>query len=116
MPTHPISFRLHPESEPGKIWKQYIDAGYEARQIVEELLLKVGDRPPPPKDDISLQTLHYLGQLVTKLEEAITTARSGVVMVAAPGGDPAVNSFTDEFETNMAESFEPGFRMEDLDE
>lgn len=109
-----IAFRLDPNSEPGKIWQKYIESGYQARQIVEELLLKVGEQAPPPHDQISQITLFQMQQLVSKLEDVVDRVQAGGVMVTRQHIQDAVNAFTDDFQANMDESFERGFTMEDL--
>lgn len=94
------------------VWDKYVEAGYEPRQIIEELMANCAGTPQP-RDQMSTVTLNSLTRVVERLEDLIGSARSGQLVFASPEHaqqfENAAANLTDDFLSNIQESFEPGF-------
>lgn len=111
-----IQFRLDADSDAGKRWLQYIEQGWNPRNIAERLLAADQENSIPVPETLT-------GQVITRLEVNVGRLEQLVAEIKASGGiitpqqlDELGDAITPEFEENMRGNVKPGFRFDDEDE
>lgn len=110
-----VSFRIDLDSPAGKVYEQWINAGYKPRQVVESGLVCLDGISPDPAPTLGKTALDKLQDVVQRLETVVDGIRqNGGVMTQAQHQEVA-DMLDEDFVQGMEQIVRPGFTMKPED-